>query len=61
MVDNRLGITLAPEMAVRGGLLKGTSVVIRPLASKSTASRRIGLVWRRNSPMAEESGSSDGP
>ena len=54
MVDNRLGITLVPEMAVRGGLLQGTSVVIRPLASKSTASRRIGLVWRRGSPMAKE-------
>lgn len=56
MVDNGLGITLVPEMAVRGGLLKGTSVVIRPLASESTASRRIGLVWRRGSPMAEEFG-----
>jgi LysR family hydrogen peroxide-inducible transcriptional activator len=54
MVDNGLGITLIPEMAVRGGLLKGTSVVVRPLASESTASRRIGLVWRRGSPMAEE-------
>jgi LysR family hydrogen peroxide-inducible transcriptional activator len=46
MVDNGLGITLLPELAIGAGLLAGTSVVTRPLRPHGPP-RRIGLVWRR--------------
>jgi len=53
MVDNGLGLTMLPEMAVEAGILNGTDVVARPLKSAS-ASREIVLAWRKNSPRAEE-------
>lgn len=53
MVDNELGMTLLPQMAVEAGILEGTRVITRPLRSEH-ASRRIALVWRRKSPREEE-------
>lgn len=53
MVDNDLGLTMLPEMALDAGILDGTDVVARPLHSKS-ATREIALVWRKNSPRTEE-------
>jgi len=53
MVDNGLGLTMLPEMAVNAGILQGTQVVARPLASEH-ASREIALVWRKNSPRGKE-------
>ena len=53
MVDNGLGLTMLPEMAVEAGILRGTEVVARPLKSKS-ASREIALIWRKNSPRRED-------
>ena len=53
MVDNGLGMTLVPEMAVEAGILDGTNVVTRPLATRHP-SRRIALAWRRGSPREEE-------
>ena len=53
MVDNGLGLTMLPEMALDAGILNGTDVTARPLAS-ATANREIALVWRKNSPRAEE-------
>lgn len=53
MVDNGLGVTMLPEMAIDAGILNGTDVVARPLDS-ATANREIALVWRRNSPRGEE-------
>ncbi len=53
MVDNGLGQTLIPEMAVRNGLLNGTQVQARPLDAPH-ASREIALVWRTNSPRQSE-------
>ena len=53
MVDNGLGLTMLPEMALDAGILNGTNVVARPLKS-DTANREIALVWRKNSPRAEE-------
>src|SRR6266851_5513325 len=44
MVDNGLGITLLPELGIEAGLLRGTGLVTRPLASDEPA-RQIGLVW----------------
>lgn len=53
MVDNGLGLTLVPAMAVAAGILDGTGIVIRHLDAKIT-SRRIALVWRKGSPRATE-------
>ena len=53
MVDNGLGLTLVPEMAVHAGLLDGTEVQARPLEA-ANAVRRIALVWRTGSPRAHE-------
>lgn len=53
MVDNGLGLTLLPEMAIRGGILDHTNISARPLKSDN-AFRDIALVWRRNSPREEE-------
>ena len=53
MVDNGLGLTMLPEMAVAAGILAGTRIVARPLISPHAA-RTIALVWRRNSPRADE-------
>jgi len=53
MVDNGLGLTMLPEMALDAGILNGTDVVARPLASP-TANREIALVWRKNSPRSDE-------
>jgi LysR family transcriptional regulator, hydrogen peroxide-inducible genes activator len=53
MVDNGLGMTMLPEMAIDAGILHETNVVARPLKAKN-ASRQIALIWRKNSPRAEE-------
>ena len=53
MVDNGLGVTMLPEMAVDAGILNGTEVVARPLKGAS-AKREIALIWRKNSPRSEE-------
>ncbi len=53
MVDNGLGMTMLPEMAIDAGILHETQVVARPLKARN-ASREIALIWRKNSPRAEE-------
>jgi LysR family hydrogen peroxide-inducible transcriptional activator len=53
MVDNGLGLTLVPHMAVAAGILDGTGIVTRRLDAAVT-SRRIALAWRRGSPRAAE-------
>ncbi len=53
MVDNGLGLTMLPKMAIDAGILHETDVVARPLKGRNT-SREIALVWRPNSPRAEE-------
>lgn len=53
MVDNDLGLTMLPEMALDAGILANTEVVARPVASE-TAKREIVLVWRKNSPREED-------
>ena len=53
MVDNGLGLTMLPKMAVDAGILNGTDVVARPLKSKA-ASREIALIWRKNSPRRDD-------
>jgi LysR family hydrogen peroxide-inducible transcriptional activator len=53
MVDNGLGLTMLPEMAIDAGILNGTNVVARPLLA-ANANREIALVWRKNSPRSDE-------
>ena len=53
MVDNGLGMTMLPHMALEAGILKNTEVIARPLKSDK-AIREIAMVWRRNSPRADE-------
>ncbi|ANU08236.1 hydrogen peroxide-inducible genes activator [Paraurantiacibacter namhicola] len=53
MVDNGLGLTMLPRMAVDAGILRDTDIVARPLKSKN-ANREIALIWRRNSPRSAE-------
>ena len=53
MVDNGLGLTMLPEMALDAGILNGTNVVARPLKA-ANANREIALVWRKNSPRSAE-------
>jgi LysR family hydrogen peroxide-inducible transcriptional activator len=53
MVDNGLGLTFVPAMAIEAGILDGTEIEARPLKSDH-GFRRIALIWRRSSPREEE-------
>ncbi len=53
MVDNGLGVTILPQMAIDAGILNGTDVVARPLEAEHPT-RTIALVWRKASPRGEE-------
>ena len=52
MVANGLGVTLLPQMALDGGMLRGLDLDVRPLVGKPN-SRKIGLAWRRTSARKE--------
>lgn len=49
MVDNALGVTILPEMAITAGVLAHTRVLSAPLAADNPV-RQIALLWRRASP-----------
>jgi LysR family transcriptional regulator, hydrogen peroxide-inducible genes activator len=53
MVDNGLGITVLPKMAVDAGILRGLKLELRPFSSPR-ASRHIALVWRNTSRRGDE-------
>lgn len=53
MVDNGLGVTMLPEMALQAGILDHTNVIARPLAAEH-ASRQIALLWRKGSPREKD-------
>ena len=53
MVDNGLGLTFIPAMAIEAGILDGTRVDARPLRSEH-GFRRIALIWRKSSPREAE-------
>ena len=53
MVDNGLGLTFVPSMAIEAGILEGTHVDAKPLRSEH-GFRRIALIWRRSSPRESE-------
>lgn len=53
MVDNGLGLTILPRMAIDAGLLGGTGVETSPLDAEHPA-RTVALVWRRASPREKD-------
>jgi LysR family hydrogen peroxide-inducible transcriptional activator len=53
MVDNGLGLTFVPGMAIETGILNGTNVDAKRLESDH-GFRRIALIWRRSSPRENE-------
>jgi LysR family hydrogen peroxide-inducible transcriptional activator len=53
MVDNGLGVTFIPAMAIEAGILDGTRVDAKPLQSDH-GFRRIALIWRRSSARERE-------
>src|SRR4029079_11140176 len=53
MVDNGLGLTFIPAIAIEAGILEGTDVDPKPLRS-AHGSREIALIWRRSSPRESE-------
>ena len=53
MVDNGLGVTLLPQLALDAGILKGTDLVARPVAV-AAPSRDIALIWRKGTARREE-------
>jgi len=53
MVDNGLGLTFVPGMAIEAGILSGTDIDALPLRSEKPY-RRIALIWRRSSPREGE-------
>ncbi|MCT8000268.1 hydrogen peroxide-inducible genes activator [Sphingomonas sanguinis] len=53
MVDNGLGMTMLPEMALKSGILDNTHITARPLDAEN-AMRKIALVWRRASPREKD-------
>lgn len=53
MVENRIGLTLLPQMAIDAGILNGTSIETRPLQTDD-AKRSIALAWRPTSPRTDE-------
>ena len=53
MVDNGLGLTFVPGMAIEAGILTGTRIEARPLRSDHPY-RRISLIWRKSSPREAE-------
>jgi LysR family hydrogen peroxide-inducible transcriptional activator len=53
MVDNGLGVTFVPGMAIETGILRGTKVESKRLKSDH-GFRRVALIWRRSSPRESE-------
>jgi LysR family hydrogen peroxide-inducible transcriptional activator len=53
MVDNGLGVTFIPGMAIDAGILDGTGVDARPLRTE-LGFRQIALIWRRSTPRESE-------
>lgn len=52
MVEEGLGITLLPELAVEAGIAEGHDVALVP--APGAAARRVVLVWRRSSARTDD-------
>jgi LysR family hydrogen peroxide-inducible transcriptional activator len=53
MVEAGLGVALLPEMAIKGGILDGTTLLARPLAQPAPK-RHICLVARQTTARIDE-------
>jgi len=53
MVAEGMGATLLPDLAITGGILEGSEVLVRPLREDADA-RTIGLCWRKGSARSED-------
>jgi LysR family transcriptional regulator, hydrogen peroxide-inducible genes activator len=53
MVDNGLGVTMLPQMAIDAGILTNTQIKAQPLIAQHPT-RTIALVWRKASPRGKE-------
>jgi LysR family hydrogen peroxide-inducible transcriptional activator len=53
MVDNGLGLTMLPEIALSAGILDHTNIAARPLGGENPI-RTIALAWRRASPREKD-------
>ena len=53
MVEGGLGATLLPEMAIKGGVLKGTKLLALPFATSAPV-RTIALVARATTPLKRD-------
>lgn len=54
MVNNDLGVTFLPEMAIASGIIKNTDIDISPLSDTKNNYREIGFAWRIQSNRTEE-------
>src|SRR5436305_12382604 len=52
-VDNGLGVTFVPSIAIEAGILDGTHVDAKPLRADD-GFRRVALIWRRSSARENE-------
>lgn len=54
MVNNDLGVTFLPEMAIASGILSNTDIKLSQLEDKNNNYREIGFAWRIQSNRTEE-------
>ena len=54
MVNNDLGVTFLPEMAIASGILNETDIEICQLPDRDNDYREIGFAWRAQSNRTEE-------
>ncbi|WP_137392406.1 hydrogen peroxide-inducible genes activator [Rhodoligotrophos defluvii] len=46
LVENKMGVTLLPRVAIEAGLVRGARIRLVPLREGEAASRTLALVWR---------------
>ena len=54
MVNNDLGVTFLPEMAIASGILNNTDIITSPLSGSHNNYREIGFAWRIQSNRSKE-------
>jgi len=54
MVNNDLGVTFLPHMAIKSGILNNTDIITTSLANQQYNYREIGFAWRAHSTRKDE-------
>ncbi len=54
MVNNDLGVTFLPAMAIASGILHDTDIILSPLEDENNNYREIGFAWRIQSNRSDE-------